>query len=217
MMILPNEIGRLKAYGANAPTTARIPMYDSATKKASYVTADQIASGANAVDGPSSATDGAIALYDGTTGKLIKDSTSYPSIVKRCSAQVDATTTTLANVTGISFTVVPGTYKFFADINTTCGGTGGVKLAFNYTTAVLSAINANALSYTASAVAQSRTTTTTTQTSIVASNTAFTDVVLSGTMVVTTGGAIDLQFAENSANSTSSVLVGSYMELVRIA
>ncbi len=280
-ILTAGDLGRLPAYGTNAPTTGRIPMFYPTTGKISYVTPDQIASGASAVDGPASATDTAIAKFDGTTGKLLKNSavtiadttgaltitgtgaatitkttnqivlgttntttlnavapaasivSNLPTVagsiatttgsnlfypdLKRCTAQVDATTTTLANVTGLSFTVVPGTYQFFADINTTCGGTGGVKLAFNYTTTVLSAINANALAYTASAVAQSKTTTTTTQTSIVASNTAFTDVVLSGTMVVTTGGTIDLQFAENSANSTSSVLVGSYMQFTRIA
>lgn len=141
----------------------------------------------------------------------------YLPDLKRSSAQVDATTTTLANVTGLSFTVVPGTYSFDGSIDTTCGGTGGVKLAFNYTTTVISVINANALAYTASAVAVSKTLTTTTQTSIVASNTAFTNVILKGTMVVTTGGTVDLQFAENSTNSTSSVLVGSTLQLTRIA
>lgn len=280
-ILTAGDLGRLPAYGSNAPTTGRIPMYDSATKKATYVTADQIASGANAVDGPSSATDNAIARFDGTTGKLIQNSaatiddttgaititgtgaatitkttnqivlgttntttvnatapaasitTNLPTVsgaiatttgsnlyyvdAKRCTAQVDATTTTLANVTGLSFTVVPGTYIFNGAIDTTCGGTGGVKLAFNYTTTVLSAINANAAAFTASAIATSKTTTTTTQTSIVASNTAFTQVQLTGTMVVTTGGTVDLQFAENSANSTSSVLVGSYLQFIRIA
>lgn len=141
----------------------------------------------------------------------------YLPDLKRCTAQVDATSTTLANVTGLSFTVVPGTYVIDGSIDTTCGGTGGVKLTFNYTTAVLSAINANGFAYTAAAVAVSKTTTTTTQTSIVASNTAFTNVILKGTLVVSTGGTIDLQFAENSANSTSSVLVGSTLQLTRIA
>lgn len=135
---------------------------------------------------------------------------------KRVTAQVDATTTTLANVTGLSFTVVPGTYTFKAYLPVTCGGTGGVKLAFNYTTAVLSSISATAYAYTAAAIAVSSTTTTTTQTSIVASNTAFTSVVLEGTMIVTTGGTVALQFAENSANATSSVLVNGNMTFVRI-
>lgn len=73
-MILASEMGRLNAYGANAPTTGHIPMFDTATGEASYVTPDQIASGANAVDGPSSATDNAICRFDSTTGKLIKNS-----------------------------------------------------------------------------------------------------------------------------------------------
>lgn len=214
-ILTAGDIGRLKAYGANAPVTSTIPMFYNG--KAYTVTPDQIASGASAVDGPASATDGVVALFNGTTGKIIKNSTTFPTVLARCTAQVDATTTTLANVTGLSFTVVPGTYQFYADLDTTCGGTGGVKLAFNYTTTVLSAIYASGLAYTASAVARSKTNTTTTQTSIVASNTAFTNVILSGTMVVTTGGTVDLQFAENSANSTSSVLVGSYMQFTRIA
>lgn len=148
----------------------------------------------------------------GTTGSNL-----FVPDLKRSSAQVDATSTTLANVTGLSFTVVPGTYSFYGAIDTTCGGTGGVKLAFNYTTTVLSVINANAFAYTATAIAVSKTITTTTQTSIVASNTAFTNVILTGTLIVTTGGTIDLQFAENSANSTSSVLVGSTLQLTRIS
>jgi hypothetical protein len=73
-ILTAGDLGRLPAYGSNAPTTGRIPMYDSSTKKATYVTADQIASGASAVDGPSSATDNAIARFDGTTGKLIQNS-----------------------------------------------------------------------------------------------------------------------------------------------
>lgn len=137
--------------------------------------------------------------------------------VTRLASQVDATTTTLANLTGLTQAVVVGTYRFRAVLPTTCGGTGGVKLAFNYTTAVLSAISAIGYAYTASAIATSTTVTTTTQTSIVASNTAFTSVILEGTMVVSTGGTVDLQFAENSANSTSSVLIGASMEFVRIA
>lgn len=153
----------------------------------------------------------AVSITGGTISGIIDPS------AKRVSTQLDKTDTTLANITGLTQTVVAGTYKFRAVLTVTCGGTGGVKLAFNYTTAVLSALNATAFSYTASAVAVSKTTTTTTQTSIVASNTAFTDVVIEGTMVVTTGGTVDLQFAQNSANSTSSVLVGSTLEFTRIA
>lgn len=135
----------------------------------------------------------------------------------RVSAQVDNTGTTLANVTGLSQTVQVGTYAFEIYLPTTCGGTGGVKLAFNYTTTVLSSLSAMAYGYTASAIATASTTTTTTQTSIISSATAFTSVVLKGVMVVSTGGTVDLQFAENNANSTSSVLVNGFMKFTRIA
>jgi hypothetical protein len=132
-------------------------------------------------------------------------------------AQADATSTTLANITGLTQTVVPGTYSFFIDLTGTCGGTGGWKLAFNYTGTVLSAIKATGYAYTASAVATTTTTTTTTQTSIIAANTAYTCGIITGTMTVTTGGTIDLQFAENSANSTSSIYVGSSMTFTRVS
>lgn len=135
----------------------------------------------------------------------------------RVTAQVDKTDQTLVNVTGLSQTVQVGTYTFDIFLPTTCGGTGGVKLAFNYTTAVVSVINAQGYGFTASAIATAGTTTTTTQTTIIGSNTAFTTVHIKGSMVVTTGGTVDLQFAENSTNSTSSVLVGGWMKFTRIA
>lgn len=105
MMILGNEIGRLKAYGSNAPTTAHIPMWDSATGKATYVSPDQIASGANAVDGPASATDNAIARFDGITGKIIQDST-----------------VTVNDTTGLqTFTNIGGTIALKSGANAKCG------------------------------------------------------------------------------------------------
>jgi hypothetical protein len=68
---LQGDIGRLEA-AASASTTGRIPIFQSGELKT--VTPDQIASGASAVDGPASATDNAIARFDGTTGKLIQNS-----------------------------------------------------------------------------------------------------------------------------------------------
>lgn len=73
-VLIPGALGRLPAYGSNAPVTGRIPMYYPTTGKITYVTPDQIASGASAVDGPASATDNAVARFDGVTGKLIQDS-----------------------------------------------------------------------------------------------------------------------------------------------
>lgn len=139
--------------------------------------------------------------------------------VKRCSAQVDATTTTLANVTGLTgFALVAGaTYTYALDLNTTCGGTGGVKVALNYTTATLTTFNGTSIATTATAVAVAQTTSTTNQVSLIASNTANINVKITGTIVVNAAGTVDVQFAENSANSTSSVLVGSTAQFTRIA
>lgn len=141
------------------------------------------------------------------------------SNTKIVTAQVDATTTTLADVTGLTgITLVAGaTYSFDGEFATTCGGTGGVKLAFNYTTATLTSIECTSIAMTASAVATAHSTTTTTQTSWIASNTANTYVRLTGVMVVNAGGTMAVQFAENSANSTSSILVNSRFSLSRIA
>jgi hypothetical protein len=137
--------------------------------------------------------------------------------VTRAAAQLDKTDATLANIVGLVQTVVAGTYKFRYVLPVTCGGTGGTKTAFKYTTTVVSTINYSSLGYTASAVAVANGTTTTDQATHIASNTSQILVVCEGTMVVTTGGTVQLQFAENSANSTSSVLIGAWMEFTRIA
>lgn len=138
-------------------------------------------------------------------------------MITRCSAQLDKTDTTLTNITGLSVTVAIGTYRFRYVLPVTCGGTGGTKTAFKYTTTVVSAINYSSLGYTAAAVAVANGTTTTDQATHIASNTAQILIVCEGTMVTTTGGTVQLQFAENSANSTSSVLIGAFMEFTRIA
>lgn len=136
----------------------------------------------------------------------------------RCTTQTDATTTTLAAITGLTgATVVVGTYLFSYRLVTTCGGTGGTKVAFKLNTTVLGVINYTTRGMTASAVAVANGTTATDQTSQIASNTAAIFIEGSGSFTVTTGGTIDLQFAENSANSTSSVLVGSDFVVTRIA
>ena len=73
-VILPGAIGRLTASSGNAASDDKIPGYDTSSGKAVFFTVDQIASGANAVDGPASSTDNAIARFDSTTGKLLQDS-----------------------------------------------------------------------------------------------------------------------------------------------
>jgi len=137
--------------------------------------------------------------------------------ITRASAQLDRTDTTLTNIAGLVQTVAVGTYRFRYVLPVTCGGTGGTKTAFKYTTTVVSAINYTSYGYTASAVAVANGTTTTDQATHIASNTAAISIIVEGTMTVSTGGTVQLQFGENSANSTSSVLIGAYMEFTRIA
>lgn len=73
-ILLAGALGRMTDATANAASDDRIPGYDTSTGKLVGFTANQIASGANAVDGPSSATNNAIARWDTTTGKLLQDS-----------------------------------------------------------------------------------------------------------------------------------------------
>lgn len=138
----------------------------------------------------------------------------------RASASVTANaTTTYANVTGLSQTVVIGTYKFRCVLpSTVASGTGGIKYAFNYTTTVLSAIEATGIGYTASAVAVQHTTTTTTQTDLFTQAAVVIMTVLEGTIVVSTGGTIDVQVAQNTSNASNTIaLLGGTFELTRIA
>lgn len=139
---------------------------------------------------------------------------------KRTSASVTANaTTTYANVTGLSFTVVPGTYAFSLMLpSTVANGSGGIKYCFNYTTAVLSALEATGRGYTASAVAVQHTTTTTTQTDLFTQAAVVIFTEITGTMVVTTGGTVDVQVAQNTSNASNTVaLIGGSGTFTRIA
>lgn len=139
--------------------------------------------------------------------------------IKKCSAQTDATTTTLANVTGLTAqTLVAGaTYRFRCVLPGTADGTGGIKYAFKYTTATLTSIEATGIGQTASATATQHTTTTTDATLLFDQAAAVILVFLEGTMVVNAGGTVALQMAEHAATSTASTYLGATMEFVRIA
>lgn len=144
----------------------------------------------------------------------------YVPDLKRTSASVTANgTTTYANVTGLSFTVAVGTYEFDVYLpSTVASGTGGIKYAFNYTTTVLSALQATGSGFTSAAVAVQQTTTTTTQTDIFTQAAVVILVRISGTMVVSTGGTVDVQVAQNTSNGSNSIaLIGGWGQFIRIA
>lgn len=160
--------------------------------------------------------------YPPVTGVLASTTGTnlYVADLKRTSASVTANATTAyANVTGLSFTVVPGTYEFDCYLpSTVASGTGGIKYAFNYTTAVVSSIQASGAGFTSAAVAVQQTQTTTTQTDIFTQAAVVILVRISGTMVVGTGGTVDIQVAQNTSNASNSIaLIGGWAQFTRIA
>lgn len=139
--------------------------------------------------------------------------------IARQSANVTATSsTTLANLTGLSHTVVAGTYRYRVHLQTLATGNGGTKAAFKLTTTVLTSIQNTSQAITASAIAAARTTTTTDQASLQASTAANLQVILEGTIVVGTGGTIQVQGAQNASHEdTTTFYQGSTFELARIS
>jgi len=143
------------------------------------------------------------------------------SNIKFCSAQVDVTSsTTLVNVTGLTgFAVVAsGVYRFDINISGTSGASGGMKLAFKYTTATMTDLEAMATGFTASAVACQHTTTATDQASLYAQTAAVIGVRITGRLTVNAAGTIAVQMAQNASDGTAtSAYVGSSASFTRVA
>lgn len=151
---------------------------------------------------------------------LSNDTDAVNTTIVRTSAAVTKNgSAAYANVTGLSYVVVPGTYDFELELpSTVASGTGGIKYAFNYTTAVLSALQAAATGFTASAVDVQNTTSTTAQADLFTQAAVVILTRIKGTMVVTTGGTIDVQMAQNTSNGSNTVaLIGGSARFTRIA
>lgn len=162
-------------------------------------------------------------IVDGNQGLgkvLTSDANGYatwqttPGIQQsRVTAQFDKTAnTTLANITGLTATLVEAaTYRFEAILYTTKDAVGGEK----YTIASDGTLTATAIVFEILAVDNTGNlnTITSRQTALGGSagqasgTTGFTKI--NGTITVGTAGVISVQFAQNAANGTSSVLVGS--------
>jgi len=154
-----------------------------------------------------------------TAGTVTNTAINIPQVLRSSAAVTVNASAAYVNVTGLSATVVPGTYKFRAVLpSTVASGTGGIKYAFNYTTAVLSALQSSAAGYTASAVAVQNVTSTTTQADLFTQAAVVLRTEIDGSFVVTTGGTIDVQVAQNTSNGSNTVaLIGGTLELIRIA
>jgi hypothetical protein len=128
---------------------------------------------------------------------------------KRVSAQFDKTTTTLATITGLSVDVEAGkTYKFKAVLFINANATGGIKVAIAGT-ATATAIIYFVLAYNSinSIDIASRQTALGGAAGVANDTTYF--VTVEGTITVNAAGTLLVQFAQNAASGTSSVLVGS--------
>lgn len=148
-------------------------------------------------------------IYDGTTGNL-RIGKFETSETLNVTTQFDKTNTTLADVTELSIGVQASrTYQFSAVLFVDADASGGYKFAIGGTaTATAIIYNINALNNGSSAY-----TLTSRQTSVGGSAGAATGtslyVEISGTITVNAAGTLTVQFAQNSASGTSSVLVGS--------
>lgn len=138
---------------------------------------------------------------------------------KRLTADVAFTSsTTLANLGELFADVVPGVYKVNIALQTTANASGGAKTAFKFNnSATLTSIQVTAKTYAAAAVAVARAVTETDQASLSASTSAALAVEIEGTLVVATGGRLNLQGAQNASNgSATTFLIGSTLTLTRI-
>jgi hypothetical protein len=197
--------------------TTSIKLKGSSTGKAVIATANSSGSDYTATLPAATDTIALIAATQTLTNKTITGAVSTDW--SRCSSQQDATSNiTLANVTGLVATVVPGTYAFVVNLPGTATANGGIKVAFKLTTTVLTSIEATGKGFTASALVTQHTTTTADQTLLLDSQTAIIDTVIRGSMVVGTGGTIQMQMAQHASHAdTSSVYAGATMQFTRIA
>lgn len=142
---------------------------------------------------------------------------------KILAAQADySATVTPATITGFSWTVVPGTYVFEVNLPTIMTTTGGLTIAFAYTSATITAIQYQTYAATAAdatTAVSTQGTTTTTATKVFDSKTAaYTLVNIKGSMTVTVAGTFVFTGTQNTSASgadASAIRAGAYAWLRR--
>jgi len=156
-----------------------------------------------------------ISLYS-TSGELrVMDAAGISTLISgkqktRVSSQFDKTNTTLADVTGLSVTVAAGgTYSFRAVLFVDTDVTGGHKYAIAGTATATSIVyQVNSINNATNAFRiNSRQTALGGSVGEALGTAYFTTI--EGTIVVNAGGTLTVQFAQNAASGTSSVLVNS--------
>lgn len=123
--------------------------------------------------------------------------------------KVDATTTTLANLTDLSVTLKDGRkYSFMYKLLSTCDVVGGWKCDLSGGAVTATTINAH---YNASAAAAVFGSNVTALNTTSGNASAALMIEITGTITVNAGGTLIPRFAQTAANGTSSVLVGSFL------
>lgn len=132
---------------------------------------------------------------------------------------------TAAVITGFSWTVAAGaTYIFEANLPATMTTNGGLTVSFKLTTATLASIQYQSYAATATdnatAVSTNGTTTTDATKMFDDKTAAYTHVNVKGSFVTTLGGTFALYGCQNTSaggGDVTSVLIGSYAKLIRVA
>src|ERR1700680_1653262 len=133
--------------------------------------------------------------------------------------QFDATTnTTLANITGLTATLIAsGDYAFIAVLHITADAVGGWKTAIGGTATVTSFVQqTEAISDTSNSIAVSARDTTKGNAQSAAVDTSY-YITITGRIKVANAGTLTAQFAQKVSNGTSSVLIGSSFLVTRVS
>lgn len=151
-----------------------------------------------------------------TSGTNLADTDVY-----RCTtAQTANTNVVPATVTGlVSNTLAIGTYKIRLVLYTTiASGTAGIAITGLLTTTVMGAGNFVSVAYLAATMTTTAATAVASPISLYTAAAIPLQIIVEGTFTVTTAGTLTIQMCQNTSNaSNSTVNVGSYMELTRIA
>ncbi len=154
----------------------------------------------------------ATALPDGmTTG--VSEIVTNASV---CATQLDrVSSTTLTNVPNLTANVIAGkTYKFRAHLTGVATTNGGIKVGLGGTCTATSVTffvqNFNTVTTNAAATGSAL------ATAYAGTTTVFTDIFISGSIVVANAGTLTVQVAQNASHAdTTSIYVGSDFEVTR--
>lgn len=175
--------------------------------------------GANAVQGPASAVDDRIAVFSGSTGKIIADDGYFPVIPCFKTGDQTVSSTTPANCTGMTFAgLAAGTYIYrFIVFWDAVSAANGIELGVDYTGTVTAtrygatipetattARYLTAAADAASLLGQASLTTTLMAT-------------LEGAIAVSNGGTLNLQISVEVAAGNITVRSGSFGTLQRVS